>query len=174
MRPSISASLCASRATTSASVAHSSLTLSAETAQTAQRFWVRIRSGWSVSSSSRSIAYKGRPSPTASRTALSISKLLNRVVSTREAVTTGRPRTSDGQSHSSEMPTSDSARPSSATISVALGRSEQIRILRLLHAGGQVAEDKSIALDDLAALAGDRLDPGQRFGRERFRHPPLV
>jgi hypothetical protein len=100
----------------------------------AQRFWVRISSGWSASSNSRSIAYNGRPSPTASRTALSISRLVKRVVSTREAVTTGRPRTSGGQSHSSEMPTSDSTRPSSATISVALGRSEQIRILRLLHA----------------------------------------
>ncbi len=35
---------------------------------------------------------------------------------------------------SSEMPTSDSARPSSATVSVLLGRREQIRILRLLQA----------------------------------------
>jgi trehalose synthase len=56
MHSSISASVCTSRATTSASVADNSPTLSAETAQTAQRSWVRIRSGLSVSSRSRSIA----------------------------------------------------------------------------------------------------------------------
>jgi catechol 2,3-dioxygenase-like lactoylglutathione lyase family enzyme len=46
----------------------------------------------------------------------------------RDALTTGRPRTSGGQSHSSEIPTIWSASPMSAMISVALGRSEQIRM----------------------------------------------
>ena len=47
--------------------------------------------------------------------------------SIRAAVTTGVPITSGGQRHSSETPTSESTNPSSATISVALGRNEQIR-----------------------------------------------
>ncbi len=44
------------------------------------------------------------------------------------AVTTGFPTTSGGQRHSSDTPTSESINPSSAIISVALGRNEQIRI----------------------------------------------
>ena len=47
--------------------------------------------------------------------------------SIRAAVTTGFPITSRGQRHSSDTPTSESTNPSSATISVALGRNEQIR-----------------------------------------------
>ena len=47
--------------------------------------------------------------------------------SIRAAVTTGFPTTSRGQRHSSDTPTSESTNPSSATISVALGRNEQIR-----------------------------------------------
>jgi hypothetical protein len=43
------------------------------------------------------------------------------------AVTTGFPTTAGGQRHSSDTPTSESIRPSSAMISVALGSSEQIR-----------------------------------------------
>ena len=43
----------------------------------------------------------------------------------RAAVTTGLPITSGGQRHSSETPTSESASPRSAIISVALGNSEQ-------------------------------------------------
>ena len=66
---------------------------------------------------------------------LSIAKLFKRVVSTREAVTTGTPRTWGGQSHSSEAPTSEPASPSSATISVALGSREQIRIMSLSATG---------------------------------------
>src|SRR5262245_8742847 len=60
-----------------------------------------------------------------------MSRLDSRRVSTRDAVTTGRPRISAGQSHSSEMPTSEPARPRSPTISVALGSREQIRIAGL-------------------------------------------
>src|SRR5262245_66695329 len=43
-------------------------------------------------------------------------------------VTTGLPTTSGGQRHSSDTPAGESGSPSSAMISVALGRNEQIRI----------------------------------------------
>jgi hypothetical protein len=43
-------------------------------------------------------------------------------------VTTGKPTTSAGHRHSSDTPTKEETKPSSATISVALGRKEQIRI----------------------------------------------
>jgi hypothetical protein len=43
------------------------------------------------------------------------------------AVTTGSARTSGGWSHSAERPTRRSAQPMAATISVALGSSEQTR-----------------------------------------------
>src|SRR5438128_1847134 len=46
----------------------------------------------------------------------------------RAAVTTGLPTTSAGQRHSSDTPTSESIRPRSAMISVALGRNEQTRM----------------------------------------------
>jgi hypothetical protein len=49
--------------------------------------------------------------------------------SIRAAVTTGFPTTSGGQRHSPETPTSESIKPRSAMISVALGRNEQIRTL---------------------------------------------
>jgi hypothetical protein len=45
------------------------------------------------------------------------------------AVTTGFPTTSGGQRHSSDTPTRESRSPSSAMISVALGRKEQMRIV---------------------------------------------
>ena len=51
--------------------------------------------------------------------------------SIRAAVTTGFPTTSGGQRHSSDTPTNESISPSSAIISVALGRNEQIRTQRL-------------------------------------------
>ena len=41
----------------------------------------------------------------------------------------GFPTTSAGHRHSSETPTSESTNPNSATISVALGRNEQTRIV---------------------------------------------
>ena len=44
------------------------------------------------------------------------------------AVAIGLPTTSGGQRHSSDTPTKESRCPSSAMISVALGRNEQIRI----------------------------------------------
>jgi hypothetical protein len=47
----------------------------------------------------------------------------------------GRGRTSGGQSHSAERATRESARPTAATISVALGRSKQRRILGRLYLG---------------------------------------
>ena len=50
--------------------------------------------------------------------------------SIRAAVTTGFPTTSGGQRHSSDTPTNESTNPSCATISVALGRNEQIRTPR--------------------------------------------
>src|SRR5437867_7918029 len=51
-------------------------------------------------------------------------------VSTRDAVTRGSERAAGGKSHSSETPTSCSPRPSSNTISVALGSKEQMRTMR--------------------------------------------
>jgi hypothetical protein len=132
MRSSISASVCASSAATSASVAQSSPTLSAETAQTAQRFWVRIRSGCK---GLEQLAVDHVQGP-------SIADRLAHALVDLEA---GKARRVDargghdrevvdlsGQSHSSETPTSDATKPRSATISVALGRSEQIRIGRVL------------------------------------------
>ena len=55
--------------------------------------------------------------------------------SIRAAVTTGLPTTSGGQRHSSETPTSASTSPRSATISVALGRSEQMRTIPTVALG---------------------------------------
>ena len=68
------------------------------------------------------------PSPTDSRTAWSISRLVRVEGSILAAVTTGFPTTSGGQRHSSETPTSESINPSCAMISVALGNSEQMRM----------------------------------------------
>ena len=79
---------------------------------------------------SASTVYSERPSSTEERTASSMSRLDIDVGSIRAAVTTGFPTTSGGQRHSSETPTSESMNPSSATISVALGRNEQTRIVR--------------------------------------------
>ena len=99
-----------------------------ETAQTAQRSCVTIRSGASASIRSASTVYSDSPSPTDSRTAWSISRLVRVDGSILAAVTTGFPTTSGGQRHSSETPTSESINPSCAMISVALGNSEQIRM----------------------------------------------
>src|SRR5436309_15599846 len=51
------------------------------------------------------------------------------------AVTTGSPTTPEGHRHSSETPTSESTRPRSAIISVALGKSEQMRTTPETSAG---------------------------------------
>src|SRR5256885_16231582 len=58
----------------------------------------------------------------------SISLLERFAESTRAAVTRGLSRTSGGHLHSSETATSESINPMSATISVALGSSEQTRV----------------------------------------------
>ena len=99
-----------------------------ETAHTAQRSCVTIRSGASASISSASTRYRERPSRTEARTASSISRLDVLDPSILAAVTTGLPITSGGQRHSPDTPTSESMNPNSAIISVALGRNEQIRI----------------------------------------------
>src|SRR5262249_31303436 len=64
---------------------------------------------------------------TACRTAWSISTPDMLDGSIRAAVTIGFPTTAGGHRHSSDTPTSESIRPRSAMISVALGRNEQMR-----------------------------------------------
>ena len=109
------------------STGHADASSPLETAQTAHRSWVTIRSGASAAISSASTVYSDRPSRTEARTASSISTLDMLAGSIRAAVTTGLPITSRGQRHSSDTPTSQSISPRSAMISVALGRNEQIR-----------------------------------------------
>ena len=93
-------------------------------------------------------------------------------------VTTRRPRTSGGQLQLLRDPTSEPTRPSSATISVVLGRSEQIRILRLLHGAVRSQKTKPSRRRPRRARkrsagenrAGVRRTCGTRRSRRRRRH----
>ena len=77
----------------------------------------------------------------ASATARSISAELMARRSTRSAVIGGTPATAGGQSHSCVRPTSRSASPTAATISVALGRRETILTAAAARPGATLAAD---------------------------------
>src|SRR5262249_28925535 len=116
--------------TTSAPTGQADESSPLDTAQTAHRSCVTIRSGRSASIRSASTVYSDLPSRTELRTASSISRLDSDDGPIPAADTTGFPTTEDGQRHSSDTPTSESTNPSSQTISVALGRNEQSRSTR--------------------------------------------
>ena len=107
--------------------AAASTTASASTAQTRQAAWVKMRSGANSASESSSNSNSGPPP--ASFTCWSISPL-ERAASSFGRVRTGRSPTSAGKSHSCDRPTSNPLAPMAATISVAAGKSEAIRIGR--------------------------------------------
>ena len=174
-----SANVRGSSESVAAPTGQASVSSTLDTAQTAHRSCVTIRSGASLSIKSASTAYSDAPSRSESRTAWSISRLESADGSIRAAVTIGLPTTSGGQRHSSETPTSESIEPSCAIISVALGNNEQMRIPSTLasrptglRARRRARAQRSRRAQD-ASRACARSERGRsRMGRRIRSRPP--